>query len=148
MLTLCALGVRDAYLISAGLVGLDPLIHAGTVGLLESLRMCGVHRPGLQLTASNEGASTMCSRVHLLANPSSPRLSPGGTNLFIADGLTYVVPVFIQPPRLTLSSPRPRLRPAVGGCPFIHPQLTSRGVLTLRLCNCSEGFGLKPSARG
>ena len=34
MLTLCALGVRDAYLISAGLVGLDPLIHAGTVGLL------------------------------------------------------------------------------------------------------------------
>ena len=46
MLTLCALGVRDAYLISAGLVGLDPLIHAGTVGLLESLRMCGVHRPG------------------------------------------------------------------------------------------------------
>ena len=33
--TLCALGVRDAYLISAGLVGLDPLIHAGTVGLLE-----------------------------------------------------------------------------------------------------------------
>ena len=33
VLTLCALGVRDAYLISAGLVGLDPLIHAGTVGL-------------------------------------------------------------------------------------------------------------------
>ena len=107
MLTLCALGVRDAYLISAGLVGLDPLIHAGTVGLLESLRMCGVHRPGLQLTASNEGASTMCSRVHLLANPSSPRLSPGGTNLFIADGLTYVVPVFIQPPRLLRAGSSP-----------------------------------------
>ena len=35
VLTLCALGVRDAYLISAGLVGLDPLIHAGTVGRFE-----------------------------------------------------------------------------------------------------------------
>ena len=42
----------------------------------------------------------MCSRVHLLANPSSPRLSPGGTNLFIADGLTYVVPVFIRSARV------------------------------------------------
>ena len=42
-----------------------------------------------------------------LANPSSPRLSPGGTNLFIADGLTYVVPVFIQPPRLLRAGSSP-----------------------------------------
>ena len=40
---------------------------------------CPGSRVNLQLTASNEGASTMCSRVHLLANPSSPRLSPGWT---------------------------------------------------------------------
>ena len=68
---------------------------------------CPGSRVNLQLTASNEGASTMCSRVHLLANPSSPRLSPGGTNLFIADGLTYVVPVFIQPPRLLRAGSSP-----------------------------------------
>ena len=53
-----------------------------------------------EMLLTNAGASTMCSRVHLLANPSSPRLSPGGTNLFIADGLTYVVPVFIRSARV------------------------------------------------
>ena len=57
MLTLCALGVRDAYLISAGLVGLDPS-STPVLWACSSLSACVVSI-GL---ASNEGASTMCSR--------------------------------------------------------------------------------------
>ena len=37
-----------------------------------------------------------------------PILCVGGTNLFIADGLTYVVPVFIQPPRLLRAGSSPQ----------------------------------------
>ena len=83
----CALGVRDAYLISAGLVGLDPLIHAGTVGL---------HYVG---AVSNKVAMPHLPTVLAL-------ISPQPTRLLLLLSLGLALNQLGSPPQRQLQSPR------------------------------------------
>ena len=89
---------RCSYALSLHLSGLSSL--AGSINVLTTILLMRGPALAMQRVPLFVWGVLITNLLLLLANPSSPRLSPGGTNLFIADGLTYVVPVFIRSARV------------------------------------------------